>query len=144
MTSTIPFRTPNRVLVADDVPSMLSWARRAFSRAGWEVLTAGDGAAAWQLWQQAMERNEQPHLLVTDLNLPNLDGGALMELVRAHCPLTPILVLTSLEIDEAVWNTHSPTRTRLVRKPVTGGDLIEAATLLVQDPPDPEVAQPAA
>jgi two-component system, cell cycle sensor histidine kinase and response regulator CckA len=136
--------TPRRLLIADDAPPVLSWVRRAFSRAGWEVLTAKDGGTAWDLWQQARETGRLPHLLMTDLNMPGLHGGALIELVRSVSPQIPILVLTGLEADEMVWNKNVPARTLLVRKPVATSDLIAAATELVDGAHTSDFTRPAA
>lgn len=131
MSASLDTRRAWRVLIADDVPSLLSWAERAFRRAGWEVTIAIDGAAAWAAWQEAHRSVRTPDLLLTDLNMPGLDGPTLIEHVRALCPEAPVLVLTGLATDRLKWDRATPHRMRLMRKPVTGADLITAAGELV-------------
>jgi DNA-binding response OmpR family regulator len=57
-------------------------------REQFQVIQAFDGEAAWLRWQQ-----EQPDLLVLDVNLPKLDGFSLCRRIRAEAD-TPIILLT--------------------------------------------------
>jgi len=60
-------------------------------RAGHTVFTAMDGRTALE-----MIRKERPDLLVTDVNMPGLDGLDLLEIVRSESLLKhPAIVLTS-------------------------------------------------
>jgi len=61
---------------------------------GFEVLTASDGAEAL-----IVLRNEPIDLVLTDLNMPNLDGFGLIRAVRAvpSMAILPVIVLTSKE-----------------------------------------------
>ncbi len=81
-----------RVLLCDDETHILRAAQIKLSRAGYEVECAGDGLAAWEL----IQRNP-PDILVTDLQMPRMDGFELSRLVRQN-PATadlPILMLTA-------------------------------------------------
>jgi two-component system alkaline phosphatase synthesis response regulator PhoP len=59
------------ILVVDDEPKIVQIARDYLQRAGFGVVTAGDGdaalAAAW---------SARPDLIVLDLGLPTTDGQA--------------------------------------------------------------------
>ncbi len=80
------------VLVADDEPGIAGLVRDYLVRAGFRVLTAGDGPAALRL-----ARAERPSLLVLDLMLPGLDGLDVARALRAD-PVTrklPIIMLTA-------------------------------------------------
>jgi CheY-like chemotaxis protein len=80
------------VLIADDDADITDILRHVISRAGLTVLTATDGLDALT---QAV--SIIPDLLLTDLNMPGLDGIELCAAVRA-CPATaemPIAVLTA-------------------------------------------------
>ncbi len=75
---TDPIATRNlRVLVADDDPLMLRLTSRWLEQAGYRVDVAGDG-------QEALQRIEAdcPDLLVTDWEMPHLDGLELCRKVR--------------------------------------------------------------
>ncbi|MEO5315519.1 response regulator [Pseudarthrobacter sp. CC12] len=67
-----------RVLVVDDDPGSLLVARAAVEQSGHECITAADGDTAWELY-----RNHQPHVVVTDLSMPGMDGLSLCRAIRA-------------------------------------------------------------
>ena len=81
-----------RVLLCDDEAPILRAAEFKLRRAGFEVECAGDGLEGWQ----AIERR-QPDMLVTDYQMPRLNGLELVERVRKHPDTAglPILMLTS-------------------------------------------------
>jgi two-component system alkaline phosphatase synthesis response regulator PhoP len=85
------------VLVVDDEPAIVQIARDYLDRAGFRVITAGDGAAAVR-----MARAERPSLLVLDLMLPGMDGLDVTRALRQD-PATrklPIIMLTA-RVEEA-------------------------------------------
>jgi DNA-binding response OmpR family regulator len=88
-----------RILLVDDDAGLLAVLTLAFGDAGHEVVCAGDGRAALV----RLERGDI-ELLVTDVNMPELDGFALVRTLRARGDALPILVLTARddEIDEAL------------------------------------------
>ena len=67
-----------RVLVADDDLGARLVAQAAVQAQGHECLVAADGDEAWQLVSQF-----QPDVLVTDRDMPGLDGLALCRRIRA-------------------------------------------------------------
>lgn len=81
-----------RVLLCDDEAPILRAAEFKLRRAGFEVECAGDGLEGWQ----AIERR-QPDMLVTDYQMPRLNGLELVERVRKHPDTAglPILMLSS-------------------------------------------------
>lgn len=81
-----------RILLCDDEVHILRAAEFKFRRAGFEVVTAGDGEEAWQHIQQ-----ELPAIIVSDCQMPRLDGIGLARRIRSS-PLTanvPIIMLTA-------------------------------------------------
>ncbi len=77
------------VLVVDDDAKIVALLRAYLERAGFDVLSAGDGIEALRL-----VRERRPHLVVLDLMLPELDGMAVTRAVRGESD-TPILMLTA-------------------------------------------------
>lgn len=70
-----------RVLVADDSRVMRRIVIRTLRQAGydgWQVLEAGDGAEALKIAQR-----EDPDLILTDWNMPELSGLDLVRALRA-------------------------------------------------------------
>jgi DNA-binding response OmpR family regulator len=82
-------RRAKRILVVDDDPKIVLLLRAYLERAGYEVLSAGDGRSALRAI-----RNEQPDLVVLDLMLPELDGMTVTRLAREESSV-PILMLTA-------------------------------------------------
>ncbi len=83
---------PRTILVVDDEPAIVQIARDYLERAGFRVVTAGDGPTALRL-----ARTERPALLVLDLMLPGMDGLDVTRALRQD-PATrtlPIIMLTA-------------------------------------------------
>jgi two-component system, cell cycle response regulator len=81
-----------RVLVVDDSEVTRAILARTLRSSGFEVLEAGDGA------EGAMAAlREQPAVVVTDLEMPTMDGFPLLRLLKADPASShiPVLILTS-------------------------------------------------
>ena len=84
-----PSLCPQRVLVADDQPAMRRFMSRVLRSQGYDVITATDGADALALFA-----SEHVDMVVSDINMPELDGLDLLAGVRRIAPDTPVLLLT--------------------------------------------------
>jgi two-component system alkaline phosphatase synthesis response regulator PhoP len=78
-----------QILVVDDEPRIADICRDYLQRAGFNVLTAGNGADAL-----AIARTQQPDLIVLDLRLPKMDGLDVTRAVRKFSNV-PIIMLTA-------------------------------------------------
>ena len=88
----------HRILLVDDELHILRAAEYKFKRAGYEVLCAFDGEEAWQVIQR-----DRPELVISDYQMPRLDGLGLVKRIR-ECPETtslPVLLLTAKGYDLA-------------------------------------------
>lgn len=83
-----------RVLVVDDEQEITFVLRSGLTKHGYDVRVAGDGEAAWDLFQAWV-----PDLVITDLAMPNIDGLNLCHRLREVSAI-PIIVL-SVKGDEA-------------------------------------------
>src|ERR1700716_809646 len=77
------------ILVVDDDPKIVALVRAYLVSAGFEVITAQDGAEALRLI-----REREPRLVVLDLMLPEMDGVEVTREVRRWSRV-PILMLTA-------------------------------------------------
>ncbi|GAT35051.1 two-component system, chemotaxis family [Terrimicrobium sacchariphilum] len=86
-----------RILVADDSLTVRELERKLLVSQGYEVDTAVDGADAWNAL-----RSGKYDLLVTDIDMPRLDGIELVKLVRNNAQLRdlPVIVMSYKERDE--------------------------------------------
>ncbi len=91
--------TPPRILVIEDDPSTLSALAAALTAGGYRVTQESDGARAL-----ALAEREAFELVLSDVNLPGVDGFTICRKLRARSNATPVVLLTSRdsEIDEAL------------------------------------------
>jgi DNA-binding response OmpR family regulator len=80
----------SRILVVEDDPAILRGLADNLKFESHEVLTAGDGEAAYRLL-----RETKPDLLILDLMLPRISGYELCRKARSEGITTPILMLTA-------------------------------------------------
>ena len=80
----------SRILVVEDDPAILRGLADNLKFESYEVLTAGDGEAAYRLL-----RETKPDLLILDLMLPRMSGYELCRKARSEGITTPILMLTA-------------------------------------------------
>ncbi|WP_406285860.1 response regulator transcription factor [Streptomyces sp. NBC_00209] len=85
-----PDRTPVRVLVVDDEASLTELLSLALRYEGWEVRSAGDGAAAVRT-----ARAFRPDVVILDVMLPDMDGIAVLGRLRRELSDVPVLFLTA-------------------------------------------------
>ena len=80
----------SQVLVVDDELAMRAALDASFRRQGWQVDTAAGVSEALQRFR----RGQHP-LVITDMRMPDGDGFALMNQVRAWSPKTAVILLTA-------------------------------------------------
>lgn len=87
------------LLVIDDDADLLDVLAMALEDEGYTVLTAPNG-----LDGEVVYLNDKPDLVISDINMPKLDGFSLCRRIRERDPWIPIVLLTSRdsEIDEAL------------------------------------------
>ena len=81
-----------RIMIADDSAVMRQMLGLFLKEAGYTVVEAVDGRDAFERLQA-----EQVDMLITDVNMPNMDGISLVREVRTQSSLRfiPIIVLTT-------------------------------------------------
>ncbi len=123
MTKNRPRARP-RVLIIEDEEGLLEILELNFRGAGYDVSTAADGVTAWQQFDRV-----RPDLLLLDLNLPQMSGFRLLELVRSESDV-PVLILTAYDFAEAE-EVAQYRPNAFVKKPFHVQDLIRQADRLV-------------
>ncbi|MEU0741210.1 response regulator transcription factor [Streptomyces sp. NPDC006134] len=79
-----------RVLIVDDEPELSEVLAVAVTRAGWQPFTAADGHGAVRLAREC-----DPHAVVLDWMLPDLDGVSVLRRLRYENAELPVLMLTA-------------------------------------------------
>ena len=80
-----------KILIIDDQRSIREFIKHSLEEFGYEIITAADGAEGWE-----MVLEQQPDLVITDLNMPGVYGLELLERIRndARTASLPVLCAT--------------------------------------------------
>lgn len=108
------------ILLVDDSATMLMSIKSALEIAGFRVSTASDGV-------QALERikTARPDLMITDINMPRMDGIELIRQARAIMRFTPILTLTTESQQAKRDEARKLGATGWLVKPVAAAELVK-------------------
>ncbi|MBX3361861.1 MAG: sigma-54-dependent Fis family transcriptional regulator [Phycisphaeraceae bacterium] len=115
------------VLVVDDKEMMRDSVAGTLERAGFEVATATDGAAALE-----MIARRRPAAVVTDLRMPGLSGIELIERIRAIDEELPIVLMTAFGTIETAVKAMRVGAFDYLTKPFEGDELVVAIKRAVQ------------
>lgn len=87
------------ILIADDSPTIRKFVSFSLKAHGFEVIAASDGMEAVELLPTS-----NVDLIITDLNMPNMDGFELIKAVRENDSNRdiPIIILSSLKGSEEI------------------------------------------
>ena len=110
------------ILAVDDSASIRQMVAFTLKGAGYEVIEAVDG-------QDALDKANihKVNLVLTDINMPRMDGFKLLELLRklAHYKTVPILMLTTESGDEIKAKGRAAGATGWLVKPFDPKRLLE-------------------
>lgn len=99
------------ILIVDDFANTRYVTRLTLQRSGYKILEAGDGLEALQCFD-----GQKIDLVITDYNMPNMNGLELVEAIRqlpdADYKYVPILLLTT--------ETDQEKKNRALRAGITG------------------------
>jgi two-component system chemotaxis response regulator CheY len=111
-----------KILISDDDPIIRMFVRRAAEHASHEVVLAEHGREALELLEHA-----DPDLLITDLQMPELDGFGLIKAVRENPRYSemPIICLSSVNDRDKIASLIEQGIADYVLKPVRPADFID-------------------
>ena len=120
------------ILAVDDSRTIREMLGHTLRQAGYQVITAEDGVHGLEVLQ-----TERPDVIVTDINMPRLDGFGFIEAVRAEgaSRTTPILVLTTESEPEKKARARAASEQVLPQKRITNatcpmsGETLDAAAV---------------
>ncbi|MGZ6826029.1 MAG: response regulator [Mycobacteriales bacterium] len=122
------------VLVVDDDEMILALVSDGLTRAGYDVTTAETGRQALDKLEEAI-----PDLVVSDVNMPDMDGFALVAALRGHSRLrhVPLVFLTSRADTEDVLHGLGLGADDYVTKPFDLSVLVAKVHGKIARPPVP-------
>ncbi len=82
-----------KILIVDDSITIRQQVTFALAKAGFEVIEAGDG----KFGLAALKANEDINLIISDINMPNMNGLDMIEAIQALEKYSniPVLMLTT-------------------------------------------------
>lgn len=112
-----------KILAADDMRSMRELVKSVLEKRGHEVHICEDGEAALQF-----ARSHSVDLVISDINMPNRDGIALVAALRElpGYAATPILMLTTEDAQEVKNRARAAGANGWIQKPFNPERLILA------------------
>ncbi len=116
------------VLAVDDSASMRVLVNHVLESAGFEVVLAEDGVEALDF-----ARDNAVDLVLTDINMPNLDGIGLIKELRSlrHYKYVPLLVLTTESSHDKKMEGKSAGATGWIVKPFNPEQLISTISKVI-------------
>lgn len=126
-----------RILTVDDQPHMNHVIATWLARNGHEVTRACDGREAWDLL-----RGEAFDILITDVDMPRMDGLTLINQPGVVDGLRGVVVLTGrhdyADLDSAVWRE----KVHFLPKPFSPSKLVQLVEkLIASEPADSPVSK---
>jgi two-component system, chemotaxis family, chemotaxis protein CheY len=112
------------ILTVDDSRTMRDMLRLALVEAGYNVVQAVDGVDGLEV----LRASDVPDVIVTDINMPKMDGFGLIEAIRKdeRYRLVPILVLTTESDTAKKMRAKEAGATGWIVKPFNPEKLISA------------------
>lgn len=86
-------RPGKTVLVVDDEKTIRGLTKRALVKAGYRVMTAGDGLSALETYRT---HRDEIGLVLTDLKMPRIDGSELCRALTGTDPELPIIMMSGV------------------------------------------------
>jgi len=119
--------TKARILLVDDESDLLSLWKLRLEGSGYEVTTALSGEEALAKFSTV-----NPHVVLTDLKMPGINGLALFEAIREINKAVPVIIITAHgSIPEAVAATKQGVFSFLT-KPIDGKALVRETEKALQ------------
>ena len=117
------------ILVVDDSASVRQVVSLALKNAGHQVIEAVDGMDALK----KLDDNKKVHLIVSDVNMPNMDGITMLKAVKAMPAyrFTPVIMLTTEGSDQMKEEGRAAGAKAWVVKPFKPEQMLAAVNKLI-------------
>lgn len=117
------------ILIVDDSSSLRTVVKLSLVRAGFEVLEASDGKEGLA----QLDKAAKVHLIVSDVNMPNMDGITFVTQVKQHPrhKFTPVIMLTTEGQDAKKEQGRAAGAKAWIVKPFNPPQLLDAVSKLI-------------
>jgi two-component system chemotaxis response regulator CheY len=115
------------ILFVDDSPTMRSSVSFCLRNAGYRVIEAVDGEDGLRKLQSVKDENKTLSLIITDINMPKMDGITFISKVReSEFKFLPILVLATEDEESVIRKGRDAGATGWLVKPFQPENLLWA------------------
>jgi CheY-like chemotaxis protein len=127
------YRRPYRVLLVEDNPADVRLLQEAFreSRDSHEIHIVEDGHEALDFMYRRFGYTDKPRpdLILLDINLPKLDGYAVLDAVKSEPEMMriPVIMLTSSDCHADVMKAYNHRANAYIQKPSNIADYFHVA-----------------
>ena len=110
------------ILVIEDEPGLLEILAVNLESSGYRAVTAADGIEAWRRFEE-----EQPDLILLDLNLPRMDGREVLHEIKSDDAFKriPVVILTTSKDEEDVLRSYNLHANCYITKPIDLGQFLK-------------------
>ena len=117
-----------KVLIVDDSSSVRTVARMALREKGYDVVEAANGQEAL-----TMLDGERCHLVISDVNMPVMDGITLLKEIKKHpnYKFTPVIMLTTEAGEDKKQEGRAAGAKAWITKPFQPQILVDAVSKLI-------------
>ena len=121
-------KSPDRLLIVDDVPDNLFLVRTILEEEGYDIVTSSNGHDALKIVE-----SEPPDLVLLDVMMPKMDGYEVTRRMRAmkDLPFIPILLITAYDRANAVKGLDLGAD-EFIRKPIEADELLARVRSLLR------------
>jgi signal transduction histidine kinase len=121
-------KSPDRLLIVDDVPDNLFLVRTILEEEGYEIITSSNGHGALKIIE-----SEPIDLVLLDVMMPVMDGYEVTRRIRAmqDLPFIPILLITAYDRANAVKGLDLGAD-EFIRKPIEADELLARVRSLLR------------
>lgn len=119
------------IMIIDDSPSVRKVNEKIITNVGWKVLTARDGLEALEILGKS---DEIPNVILTDIEMPRMDGYELLKTLKKNSRYKniPVLIITSRTSEKHRQKALQLGASSYITKPFDQRTLIEKIRSLVQ------------
>ena len=112
-------RLKGKVLIVDDAPDTIEIIQTLLRYEGYEVITASTG-------EEGVKKaiDEQPEVVLMDINLPGIDGNEALRRIKKTNPLESVVMLTAFATVENAIQALKEGASDFIKKPFENDHLI--------------------
>ncbi|PDO09880.1 MAG: two-component system response regulator [Candidatus Reconcilbacillus cellulovorans] len=89
--------TDNLIMVVDDSQTVRTSVEYTLSKEGFKVVGAEDGEQGLRLLEELRQQMKRPAMIITDVNMPRMDGISMLREIKKNVwtRFIPVLILTT-------------------------------------------------